>query len=810
MAGILVLILLCGLLWWLGATRRPAAKVKSIRQARGPTATVDGPLLIERTDTYLRIPSRDFFGSYSTSSDGRYTLAWSDDDGLYLLLEGTQLLAEGKMGRPHDGKVSNAGTFVLNDWTKSSGLTGVFLAIARSGEVLIRHRVRANLGECGISDDGAYAACHTLGAANSKDDAKVLVFDLTARALLFKVDVPVAWPERFSFDPALHHITVHCPGDRNYRYTLEGVCLDADRIETDLLTDQLASGYGYPLLDLAYEKLATIDDEHPDAAKSAEVEDLLRRAVTMSLSDNTAANAYRTLGELAERAGRSTDALELYTQALEKNPGVGVKLRIKHLAAELGIPAQQVPHAAEQSPPRPQAQPGTNPYDVVSGNNPFEAIDTWSTKHAPGVLIALEDGSVVWGPRSAREPYVSCQVGNKTEWVTRLPASPRQMLAVEHWIYVIAASHGRDSASVTVLDRRGRALGTHALPGFATRISAHPENGTLLIASADREITKAELILLNGPEVASRCSCKPSYHWMDVAWTRTNNWIVNCRDRLLRISADGQLIDTLTPPPEQRRQSGPTIITLRITENGTVAVDDGGVDTATSEAYALLELSPPVSVSDAKAAFRRQLLEWHPDRNRTAAATRMTTRIIAAYNDVVHHLSREAVDRDGDVASATYEVADFIRDVVTDATTGTVFASCSSGQIYRIEETRLKPHWKLEDGKSLLYSRLDGSTMLVTDDDAVRVLPSDTLVATHPSIGAAFSLHVRGASKPPCTILFSADDASVFIGRSAFEPFTHIRFSKPVRDIAIDEVRGLAYIAAGEIYVARLTTRDDR
>ena len=83
---------------------------------------------VETSDGWLRIDSLAFFGQYSSPPDGRHTIGWSDSDpsghqsgfretgyGSYVLLFDNQVLLRGRMERPNDGRVSNTGTFVLND-----------------------------------------------------------------------------------------------------------------------------------------------------------------------------------------------------------------------------------------------------------------------------------------------------------------------------------------------------------------------------------------------------------------------------------------------------------------------------------------------------------------------------------------------------------------------------------------------------------------------------------------------------------------------------------------------------------------------
>ena len=121
---------------------------------------------------FLDLPSLKFFGPYCQSPNKRYTLGWRDANdrgtrggarssglGRYILLEGRDLIAEGNMARPNDGKVADNGVFVLNDWGFSSDLSGVFSAYRPDGKNILSRRFRANLYNNGLAPGGSLAVC---------------------------------------------------------------------------------------------------------------------------------------------------------------------------------------------------------------------------------------------------------------------------------------------------------------------------------------------------------------------------------------------------------------------------------------------------------------------------------------------------------------------------------------------------------------------------------------------------------------------------------------------------------------------------
>jgi DNA-directed RNA polymerase subunit RPC12/RpoP len=84
---------------------------------------------IKNKSNSVEIEQLDFYGQFSRSPNGRFMLAWKEswnhpftgkhNLGLYFLLDGNRVIVTGRMERPNDGKVSNIGNFVLNDWMET-------------------------------------------------------------------------------------------------------------------------------------------------------------------------------------------------------------------------------------------------------------------------------------------------------------------------------------------------------------------------------------------------------------------------------------------------------------------------------------------------------------------------------------------------------------------------------------------------------------------------------------------------------------------------------------------------------------------
>lgn len=61
--------------------------------------------------------------------------------------------------------------------------------------------------------------------------------------------------------------------------------------------------------------------------------------------------------------------------------------------------------------------------------------------------------------------------------------------------------------------------------------------------------------------------------------------------------------------------------------------------------YLLLKVDPSAGVEQIKAAYLRQIVQWHPDRNRSEEATRRTAQINAAWEILQDPVKRAAFDR---------------------------------------------------------------------------------------------------------------------------------------------------------------------
>jgi len=232
-----------GLLNWLfGRKGSPA-----VTGATEPTSNGDSAQANELE--FMEISSHRFFGSCTRSGNGRFVLAWSDANeagteggyrrsghGRYFLMEGSRVLAHGKMARPNDGKVADDGTFILNDWGFGHGLKGKFHAFRPNGESACVQKFKANLFNNGLSSDGRFAACHTCNSDDDKDSSVLTIFDLARGTETARWRPASGWPNFYEFSKDGATIGLGYPRLGVFGYTMAGEFLDRAAWEEARLT----------------------------------------------------------------------------------------------------------------------------------------------------------------------------------------------------------------------------------------------------------------------------------------------------------------------------------------------------------------------------------------------------------------------------------------------------------------------------------------------------------------------------------------------------------------------------------------------
>lgn len=292
-----------------------------------------GGLVVETFGgSIVSIPQIDIMGQSATSPNGRYRLVWRDrtvicgEDvgGRYVLLDGAELLVDGAMERPNDGKVADNGTFILNDWGSRNALVGTFLAFAGDGRQILKRDYAANLLNNGLSPDGGLAVCQTANAPDSPDSSILTIFDLTEGYERAVWRAESGWASGYAF-PRDNTVRM-LRGDRiSLDYSLDGEFLD----RKIWLKDEVARGTLHVI------RVALADG----AARSSLLLDDLRQGVLAALASEDRrfdADAWRLMGEIEEDAGNVGAALAAYDKALAINRKIGVAKHASALRKALG------------------------------------------------------------------------------------------------------------------------------------------------------------------------------------------------------------------------------------------------------------------------------------------------------------------------------------------------------------------------------------------------------------------------------------------------------------------------------------------
>nr|WP_295108507.1 hypothetical protein [uncultured Caulobacter sp.] len=292
------------------------------------------------TKRSARVHSRDLYGQFAKSPNGRFVLVWSDADpdahrsgpredgpGRYVLLDGGQVIAEGRLERPHDGRVANTGVFVLNDWMFGQGLLcGRVCAFAADGRALVAHTVEANLYNNGLSPDGAYAVAQTANAPNA-DGNQLFVFDLAAGALITRFSPEIGWADTYKFDAKTRTLRLRQRDGGEFAFGFDGTFIDREA----WIEHGLAAGKPMVLETLLREAGGKVD-----AALARRWKDGLARAMANpDLHPAYKARLLRYGAEGYEADGDIAAALTAYEAAVAADPKLGVKRKIAQLRQQL-------------------------------------------------------------------------------------------------------------------------------------------------------------------------------------------------------------------------------------------------------------------------------------------------------------------------------------------------------------------------------------------------------------------------------------------------------------------------------------------
>lgn len=146
------------------------------------------------------------------------------------------------------------------------------------------------------------------------DGATLYCVNINEGKLLWRIsNVPPGG--EIKIDPVKQLVKAGEPYGTNYDYIVEAT------YSGEVIDRKYRSGY--EMIREANKKL-----EHGNIKEASS---LLEEALATSISDNTKAETYRTLGEIAERTDANSTAIDYYEKAVDLNPKIGVKKRLAKL-----------------------------------------------------------------------------------------------------------------------------------------------------------------------------------------------------------------------------------------------------------------------------------------------------------------------------------------------------------------------------------------------------------------------------------------------------------------------------------------------
>lgn len=168
-------------------------------------ALFDGGLGLSKSEEAqqysLEAADQNLAGTNTRSNNGEFTVIYSegDDDvkGKVCLLKENKILFRRTVKRPNCCVVSNNGIVICADWVSwESASTGRIIIFDAVGNELFNKKLKSNVGDCGISEDGAFAAFETFYSKKGDSD-KYYVIDIKSKEIIKRAKKQIDFPNYF-------------------------------------------------------------------------------------------------------------------------------------------------------------------------------------------------------------------------------------------------------------------------------------------------------------------------------------------------------------------------------------------------------------------------------------------------------------------------------------------------------------------------------------------------------------------------------------------------------------------------------------
>lgn len=352
MGALLFLILLAtaALVIW---SRRSSARPGQIGQRLADRSSAaasqpDDPAQASKDFASIEIQGQRIFGPVARSPNDRFQLICQDFDyrggrhggarskgnGRVVLIDEGRVRYTTDLQRPNDGVVVDSGVAAVNDWLFSDALSGTFHVLSPEGEILISETVAANLLACGLSPDGRFA-WFTTAHAPSKDNAVLVVYSVLDRVRVGCFERPYFWGVN-SIEVTADTVTVHSENNVTYRYAGAGELINAEEVQSAIEAALVQRGSPWDLLSVVESRLSRNEKGSQDSLDAPTLLHLIERALAQTPDPKTLARAHRRKGEILERMGNPSEAIESLREAVRLDEKVGAKRLLQKLEREFG------------------------------------------------------------------------------------------------------------------------------------------------------------------------------------------------------------------------------------------------------------------------------------------------------------------------------------------------------------------------------------------------------------------------------------------------------------------------------------------
>ncbi len=270
-----------------------------------------------------------FYGTEEYSSNKKFAVVFADGHyendkwkkGQFAVLKDKKLLFKKKIERPNDCQISDNGVSICCDWLNSDDLEGRFIAFNTTGKEIFSRKTSANLGSCGISNDGKIAVFETYNS-DTVDSDQLFIVDLEKGEVINHFERPTSF-NSVAIDTLKNTIKLIDNKQFSYEIDYSGNQLNREEYESNILQ----KGSIYDKLWLYSEK------SEEDKFSSKGYLSLLLDATEDKDSQYSYGldRLYRMIGEYYEANNDNTKTIEYWEKAIEINPKVGVKRKLDKL-----------------------------------------------------------------------------------------------------------------------------------------------------------------------------------------------------------------------------------------------------------------------------------------------------------------------------------------------------------------------------------------------------------------------------------------------------------------------------------------------